>query len=124
MHWDRQSRFSSLFNPNDRPAPRSNSLLTRSSSPASSESQSDFAFAVESNRPPVTLGVCAMDVKARSKAMREILTRLVARARNTIEVKVFGDKVILDEGASSRTSFPLAHPTTSLWCRRRKLALM
>jgi inositol hexakisphosphate/diphosphoinositol-pentakisphosphate kinase len=37
-----------------------------------------------------------MDVKARSKAMREILTRLVDRAR--VEVKVFGDKVILDEG--------------------------
>lgn len=30
--------------------------------------------------------------------MREILTRLVERARGAIEVKVFGDKVILDEG--------------------------
>jgi inositol-hexakisphosphate/diphosphoinositol-pentakisphosphate 1-kinase len=39
-----------------------------------------------------------MDVKARSKAMREILTRLVERSRGMIEVKVFGDKVILDEG--------------------------
>jgi hypothetical protein len=39
-----------------------------------------------------------MDIKARSKAMREILTRLVERARGAIEVKVFGDKVILDEG--------------------------
>jgi hypothetical protein len=39
-----------------------------------------------------------MDVKARSKAMREILTRLVERTRGAIEVKVFGDKVILDEG--------------------------
>ncbi|KAH9965885.1 histidine phosphatase superfamily-domain-containing protein [Russula dissimulans] len=38
-----------------------------------------------------------MDVKARSKAMREILTRLVDGARGTVEVKVFGDKVILDE---------------------------
>ncbi|KAJ7228680.1 histidine phosphatase superfamily-domain-containing protein [Mycena pura] len=38
-----------------------------------------------------------MDVKARSKAMREILTRLVERANGNIEVKVFGDKVILDE---------------------------
>ena len=47
------------------------------------------------------LGVCAMDVKARSKAMREILTRLVERSNGAIEVKVFGDKVILDEGASS-----------------------
>ena len=39
-----------------------------------------------------------MDIKARSKAMREILTRLVDRSRGTVEVKVFGDKVILDEG--------------------------
>ncbi|KAJ2931624.1 hypothetical protein H1R20_g5344, partial [Candolleomyces eurysporus] len=38
-----------------------------------------------------------MDIKARSKAMREILTRLVERSRGSIEVKVFGDKVILDE---------------------------
>ncbi|KZP17295.1 hypothetical protein FIBSPDRAFT_747369 [Athelia psychrophila] len=38
-----------------------------------------------------------MDVKARSKAMREIVTRLVERARGAIDVKVFGDKVILDE---------------------------
>ncbi|KAJ7638790.1 cortical actin cytoskeleton protein asp1 [Roridomyces roridus] len=46
---------------------------------------------------PMILGVCAMDVKARSKAMREIVTRLVERADGGIEVKIFGDKVILDE---------------------------
>jgi hypothetical protein len=39
-----------------------------------------------------------MDVKARSKAMREILTRLVERGKGAIEVRVFGDKVIFDEG--------------------------
>ncbi|KAF8559128.1 hypothetical protein OG21DRAFT_1403687 [Imleria badia] len=38
-----------------------------------------------------------MDVKARSKPMREILTRLVEWSRGAIQVKVFGDKVILDE---------------------------
>ncbi|THV08568.1 hypothetical protein K435DRAFT_740770 [Dendrothele bispora CBS 962.96] len=42
-----------------------------------------------------------MDVKARSRAMREIIIRLVERARGAIEVKVFGDKVILDEDVES-----------------------
>ncbi len=57
-----------------------------------------------------------MDMKARSKAMREILTRLVDRARGAIEVKVFGDKVILDEGEPGPSSFarfistPCMHP--------------
>src|ERR1700742_3678038 len=46
----------------------------------------------------VVVGVCAMDVKARSKPMREILTRLVERGRGSVEVRLFGDKVILDEG--------------------------
>jgi len=39
-----------------------------------------------------------MDVKARSKPMREILTRLVDRMKGAVEIKIFGDKVILDEG--------------------------
>ena len=42
------------------------------------------------------LGVCALDVKARSKASRNILTRL--QANGEIDVVIFGDKVILDEG--------------------------
>lgn len=42
-----------------------------------------------------------MDVKARSKAMREILTRIVQRGQ--VEVKIFGDKVILDEGMDTRS---------------------
>lgn len=57
--------------------------------------------AVTSNsakRPPVVLGICAMDVKARSKAMREIITRLVDIEKGGVEVKIFGDVVILEEG--------------------------
>ncbi|KAG9104895.1 hypothetical protein FRC06_006720 [Ceratobasidium sp. 370] len=45
----------------------------------------------------VVVGVCAMDVKARSKPMREIITRLVERGRGNIEVKLFGEQVILGE---------------------------
>lgn len=40
-----------------------------------------------------------LDVKARSKAMHEILTRIrVGTKQGSIKVKVFGDKVFLDEG--------------------------
>jgi hypothetical protein len=43
-----------------------------------------------------------MDVKARSKAMREILTRLNQIQAGGVEVKIFGDVVILDEGEHVR----------------------
>ena len=124
---DRQSWASAYFSSPEKHSPRSSSILTRSSSPSSSGSFSDLATTLDfkdsknpyahlsassrsfkpslldsknaQNSKSVILGVCAMDIKARSKAMREILTRLVERTRGAIEVKVFGDKVILDEGA-------------------------
>lgn len=48
---------------------------------------------------PIVLGICSMDIKARSKAMREILTRLVEIEGPGLDIKIFGDKVILDDGS-------------------------
>lgn len=49
----------------------------------------------EEDMPKITVGVCAMDKKARSKQMRAIVERLLRY--NEFEVVVFGDDVILNK---------------------------
>lgn len=96
---ERQARTGSYFNPIDRRSNRSSSVFTnRSLSPSPSGSDSNLSAITGTHPNPIVLGICAMDVKARSKPMREILTRIAERMRGVIEVKIFGDKVILDEG--------------------------
>ena len=105
MFLERQPRIS-WFNHHDSRSHRSSSVFTnRSISPSPSGSDSNLSGMVAPVANPIVLGVCAMDVKARSKAMREILTRIVERTRGVIEVKVFGDKVILDEGTAAELEF-------------------
>jgi inositol hexakisphosphate/diphosphoinositol-pentakisphosphate kinase len=60
-------------------------------------SNSEVSPAKETEQVPFigTIGVCALDIKARSKPSRNILQRLIAR--DDLKVVVFGDKVILDE---------------------------
>ncbi|KAI9929796.1 hypothetical protein MW887_001272 [Aspergillus wentii] len=77
---------------------------TRSSSRAprrlSASTTASSINEVDSTQPRLgKIGVCALDVKARSKPSQNILTRL--QSKGDFEVIVFGDKVILDEAVEN-----------------------
>ncbi len=80
-----------------RDTPRSQSRAGRRLSVDTNTSSQSLVS--ERSSPPIgIIGVCALDVKARSKPSRKILNLLINRG---FEVVVFGDKVILDEGRVS-----------------------
>ncbi|KIW66729.1 hypothetical protein, variant 2 [Phialophora macrospora] len=72
--------------------PGSLSSSRRLSTAGSSKNESVHS---EARTPVGRIGVCALDVKARSRPSRQILTRL--QGDGEFEVIVFGDKAILDE---------------------------
>ncbi len=94
--------------------PRSLSSSRRLSTAGSSKGESVIS---EAKTPVGRIGVCALDVKARSRPSRQILTRL--QSDGEFEVIVFGDKSILDEGMP--VPLPLAIGVANI-CSRRELA--